>query len=166
MEKKFNVPDKKLVLLGLLALGGILLLIFGGRLGASDGGAASGTAQSEQSQAFDAYAREVRREIEELCDSVGGVSDVTVAVSFERGYEYVYAADTRADYGSGGQIKYVTVGNGSSERTVYLTERTPRISGIGIVCRGGSDPEVVRRLTALLGAAYNIGSNKIYVTGR
>lgn len=166
MENRIKILEKKPILLGLLALGGILLLIFGGRLGESDGGATSEAAPSVQSRAFDAYASDVRREIQELCDSVGGVSDVTVAVSFERGYEYVYAADTRSDYGSGGQSKYVTIGNGSSERTVYLTERMPRISGIGIVCRGGSDPEIVRRLTALLGAAYDIGLNKIYVTGR
>lgn len=165
-NKKGRIGGKKSVLLALLALGGALLLLLGSGVGGAGSGGTSQSVQTDAGRSLEDYAKQLRREIAELCDSVGGVSDVTVAVSFEHGFEYVYAADTRADYGSGGQVKYVTVGNGSSERTVYLTERLPGISGIGIVCRGGDDPEIVRHLTALLSAAYNIGSNKIYVTGR
>ena len=168
MDKKPWWRDKKLILLGVLALCGILLLSLGGRVGTSDRTSSGTVVQTGQSQALDSYSKQLRREIAELCEQVDGVSDVTVAVSFDCGYEYVYAADTRSEYDAGGgqlQIKYVTVGNGSSEKTVYLTEKLPHICGIGVVCRGGEDPEVVRKLTLLLSAAYNIGSNKIYVTG-
>lgn len=164
MDKVKRRLDRRFIWLGLLALGGVLLLCLGGQATSSDSAGSSADSDTEQRRQLEDYTEQLRREIAELCSRVDGVSDVTVAVSLECGYEYVYAADTKSDQSSG-QVKYVTVGNGSSERVVYLTELLPRISGIGVVCRGGSEPEVVRQLTALLSAAYNIGSNKIYVTG-
>lgn len=165
MEKNKRRLDRRLLPVCLLALGGVLLLCLGG-FGGTDADGASADVSAGQRELLEAYTDQLRREIAELCDRVDGVSDVSVAVSLECGYEFVYATDTRSDSGSvAGQVKYVTVGSGSSERTVYLTELLPRIGGIGVVCRGGSDPEIVRRLTALLSAAYDIGSNKIYVTG-
>lgn len=166
MEKIKWRPDRRLLLVGLLALGGVLLLCLGGSGGADADSTRTDTSVSQR-ELLEAYTAQLRREIAELCDRVDGVSDVSVAVSLECGYEFVYATDTRSQStgSAAGQVQYVTVGSGSSERTVYLTELLPRISGIGVVCRGGSDPEVVRRLTALLSAAYDVGSNKIYVTG-
>ena len=154
---------KKYLWLGLLAAVGVVLMLMGG--GKSDyKKEASDLAPETQ---LTQYAEALRQDIERLCRQVGGVSDVTVAVSLESGFEYVYATDKSVEFGAGGseQKKYVTVGNGSSESAVYITEKLPRIGGVGIVCRGGSDPEIVRRLTSLISAAYNIGSNKIYVTG-
>lgn len=155
--------NKKYLWLALLAAAGVVLMLMGG--GKSDD--KKETAEIDSEQKLAQYTASIRNDIEQLCCQVGGVSDVTVAVSLECGFEYVYATDQNVEFGSGGgeQIKYITVGNGSSEAAVYITEKLPRIGGVGIVCRGGSDPEVVRRLTSLISAAYNIGSNKIYVTG-
>lgn len=161
LERLFR--GKKYLWLALLAAVGVALMLMGG--GTSSDKKESTEVDSEQKLAR--YTAALRNDIEQLCRQVGGVSDVTVAVSLECGFEYVYATDQSLEFGAGGgeQIKYITVGNGSSESAVYITEKLPRIGGVGIVCRGGSDPEVVRRLTSLISAAYNIGSNKIYVTG-
>ena len=97
MDKKPWWRDKKLILLGVLALCGILLLSLGGRGGSSDRTSSGTVVQTGQSQALDSYSKQLRREIAELCEQVDGVSDVTVAVSFDCGYEYVYAADTRSE---------------------------------------------------------------------
>ena len=159
------LKNKKLLIIVIIALIGVLLLMSGG---GKDKNNVQSTAESDATQQLREYTESLRRDIEKLCEQVGGVSDVTVAVSLECGFEYVYATDSKNDtdsYGSQTQIKYITVGNGSSESAVYITEKLPRIGGIGVVCRGGSDPAIVKRLTSLLSAAYNIGSNKIYITG-
>ncbi len=166
MDKKFFegfAGGKKYLLLMALAAAGVVLMLVGGGNPADPKQTADPLPETQLSE----YTETLRQDIERLCRQVGGVSDVTVAVSLECGFEYVYATDQNIEFGAGGgeQIKYITVGNGSSEQAVYITEKLPRIGGVGIVCRGGSDPEVVRRLTSLVGAAYNIGSNKIYVTG-
>ncbi len=159
------LKNKKLLILAAIAAIGVLLLIAGGRENKVN---TQNTTESDATVQLEEYRETLRRDIVRLCEQVGGVSDVTVAVSLECGFEYVYATDIKSDsdtYGSQVQTKYITIGSGSSESAVYITEKLPRIGGIGVVCRGGSDPVIVRRLTSLLSAAYNIGSNKIYVTG-
>ena len=101
------------------------------------------------------YGKEVEAKILELCSRVDGVKNVSVAVSFASGFEYVYATDGD---------KTLTVGSGSSESAVRVTEKPPEISGIGIVCTGGGDPRIQQKLINLLSAAYGISSNKIYIT--
>ena len=162
---KFFSKNKKLLIIAVATVVGILLLLAGG---GADKTKEQSTPEIDATEQLEQYREALRRDIVRLCEQVGGVSDVTVAVSLECGFEYVYATDSKSDsdaYGSQMQIKYITVGSGSSESAVYITEKLPRIGGIGVVCRGGSDPVIIKRLTSLLCAAYNIGSNKIYVTG-
>ena len=46
-----------------------------------------------------------------------------------------------------------------------LSQSETRICGIGIVCEGGEDPEVIYRLLSLVSAACDVSSDKIYITG-
>ena len=100
-----------------------------------------------------------------ICAQVSGAGEVQVIVSLQGGFEYVYAYDEKVS-ASGTSRVYVTIGSGSSQRLVFLTEKAPAITGIGVVCTGGSDPTVRQEITSLLSAAFGIGTNKIYVTGR
>ncbi len=112
------------------------------------------------------YTEHIEQKIVSLCSSVRGVSEVRVAVSLSGDFSYVYATDLDTQEKEGTserQEQYVTVGSGSSEQTVLLTRTPPSVSGIGIVCRGGGDASVRQELTALLSAAFGIGSNKIYI---
>jgi len=128
---------------------GVVMLIFGG---ADD--KASPT-KAESSSELIEYSKKVEERILELCSKVEGVKNVSVAVSFESGFEYVYATDGD---------KTLTVGSGSSESAVRVTEKPPTISGVGIVCTGGGDPRIQQKLINLISAAYGISSNKIYIT--
>ena len=96
---------------------------------------------------------------------MSGVGAVDIIVTLEGGYEYVYATDKKTTVG-GESTSYITVGNGDNESLVYITERAPAIVGIGVVCSGGMDATVRREVTSLLSAAFGVGSNNIYVTGR
>ena len=44
-----------------------------------------------------------------------------------------------------------------------VKEKMPVIGGIGIVCKGGGDPTVQKKLLDLISAAFGISSNKIYI---
>ena len=131
------------------ALFGVALLIYGSR------DAKSTVDTNEKGSELVEYSREVESKILELCSKVEGVRNVSVAVSFESGFEYVYATDGD---------KTLTVGSGSNESAVRVTEKPPTISGVGIVCTGGGDPRIQQKLINLISAAYGISSNKIYIT--
>lgn len=144
---------------------GAVLLLWGNRLGTGEEESRPGELPVTSSRTAEEYRAELEERIRLICAQVAGVGAVDVAVTLEGGYEYVYAADVKTS--SGGESRtYVTVGSGSGESLVYVTERAPVITGIGVVCTGGMDPTVRREVTALLSAAFGVGSNKIYVTGR
>lgn len=126
---------------------GLLLMIFGGSGGEE--------AKNGSEISVERYADALEADIARLCESVSGVSHVTVAVSLSGGIEYVYATDSKGDP--------VTLG-GSSGGGLIVREKLPEIAGVGVVCRGGSDPEIQRRLISLIGAAYGVTSNRIFIT--
>jgi stage III sporulation protein AG len=145
---------------------GASLLLFGNRLGGSkDNTAAPEAPTAVSARSAEEYRAELEARMEEICRQVAGVGEVDVAVTLDGGFSYVYATDKKTTVG-GESLTYVTVGSGDGETLVYLSEKAPAVVGIGVVCTGGMDPTVRREVTSLLSAAFGVGSNKIYVTGR
>ena len=101
------------------------------------------------------YEKELEEKIKSLCEKVDGVTNVSVAVSLSSGGEYVYAKDGKNDY--------VLVGSGSDESGVLISEKTPQISGIGVVCDFGGDQNIKYHLISLISAACGVKSNKIFI---
>jgi stage III sporulation protein AG len=148
-----------------IALGGIvlgaLLLIFGNRGGDGNGDKDSDTIlPNAPAQSVETLRAELEGRVVTLCSRVSGVGSVTATVALDGGYSYEYATDRKGE-----STYYVTVGSGSDQSLVFITERPPAIIGIGVVCEGGNDPTVRQELVSLLSAAFGVGSNKIYVTG-
>lgn len=155
----------KLVIALVGVLLGALLLFFGNRAGMNTPDSTPNAPPETPVHSVEVYRAELESRAKTLCAHVAGVGEVDVLITLSGGFEYVYAADTRSAAG-GMTTTYVTVGSGSGESLVYITEKPPAIVGIGVVCGGGMDPTVRQEVTALLSAAFGIGSNKIYVTGR
>ena len=132
------------------AVAGVILLLSGGSEKDEN------IKMDTENVALAEYSETVEKKIHEICSKVKGVSNVSVAVSFDSGFEYVYAKND-----DDGDI--VVVGSGSSKSAVKVTEKPPTIGGIGIVCKGGGDPTVQKRLLGLLSAAFNVSSSKIYI---
>ena len=154
-----RIGKRKLLLILLGGGVGILLLLFGsGWLGKSTQ-TPTVNSQLQIEEEVRQYREETEKQIKALCESVQGVGHVTVAVSLSGGFETVYATESY----SGGE-RYVTVGSGSNQQPVLLYRTPPDVTGIGIVCTGGSDLNVRRELLSLLSATYHISTNRIYIT--
>ena len=141
--------NKKIGIILLFAAVGVILLILG------TSGESTAKKETESELMLSEYSKEVEEKIIELCSNVKGVSNVSVAVSFESGFEYVYARE------DGGDV--VIVGSGSSKSPIRVKEKMPVIGGIGIVCKGGGDPTVQKKLLDLISAAFGVSSSKIYI---
>lgn len=142
------------VVLGTL---GLLLLLFSGtgektaETAVTDDAAAAASMIAE-------YQADLEKELEHFCESAAGVSDAEVKISLSGGFRREYLTDKSG--------KPVTVGSGSSERALERAVSPPTVSGVGVVCRHGNDPQIQKTLTELLSAALGIPSNRIYVTGK
>ena len=155
----------RLVVARICVVVGALLLIFGGRIGKDTASNTPDAPPEASTRTAEEYRAELETRMEAICSRVAGVGEVEVVVTLEGGFSYVYATNRKTTSG-GESLSYVTVGSGDRESLVYLSEKAPAILGIGVVCTGGMDPTVRREVTALLSAAFGVGSNKIYVTGR
>ena len=137
---------------------GILLLLWG-----SFGGGESEASALSNTDEIEEYCIYLEEQAARLCESVKGVSDVTVTLTLEGGFEQVYAAD-KTTTGNGQSIEYVKLGSGSSAALCAVSVSTPKVIGIGVTCKGGKNEAVRAELTALLSAAFGVGTNKIYIT--
>ena len=146
--------------LGLLVIGSLDL-----PLGKSEQSSAQSV--SDEQGELQAYRQALADEIAALCTEVQGVGRVQVVVTLSGGYEYVYARDLESKTGADTytwEESYVIVGSGSAQSPLLLMKKQPDIAGVGIVCQGGGDPAVQNELTALVSAAFGIGTNKIHVS--
>ncbi|MBE6556674.1 MAG: hypothetical protein E7664_02885 [Ruminococcaceae bacterium] len=153
----------RLILIVLIGLVGMLLLLVGKTQARDSTEANAAPTPEEVPHDVEAYEQRVCEEIEELCASVTGAGSTHVVVTLGGGYSAVYAVNAQSST-SGYRSEYVMVGSGSSEQPLLVGYSVPTITGIGIVCEGGRDPEVCGRIISLVSAAYGVSSHKIFVT--
>ncbi len=137
---------------------GLLLLLWG-----SFGFGEKEEKEVSSADEIEAYSAYLEEQAVRLCESVRGVSNVTVALTLEGSFEQIYAAD-KSSTAVGNTLEYVKLGNGSSAQLCAVSVMAPKVSGIGVTCRGGKNESVRAELTTLLSAAFGVGTNKIYIT--
>lgn len=164
MTKNTIIPisqKKKLTWFALLALLGIVLMLFS-KCGEDKAGEQVASEPSALDPAL--YAEQIEEKVEALCNKIDGVSSAHAVVTLKGGYRAIYATD--AQYGSSvNKSETVLIGSGSSEKALLIGYENPEIAGIGIVCSGGDDAYVRAEIISMISAAFDLGSNKIFVSG-
>lgn len=149
-------------LLALIALGmlGVILLCL------SKCSTDNGESRADELTDLDpaAYAKEVEEKVESLCNKIDGVGSTYAVVTLKGGYRAIYATDSQAG-SSNSKNQTVVIGSGSSEKALLIGYENPEIAGIGIVCSGGNDPVKRANIISVVSSAFNISTNKIFVTG-
>ena len=155
-----NHNRKKLLALMALGILGIILLSF------SKCKTDAGEDNREDLTNLDpsAYAKEVEEKVEDLCNKIDGVGSVYAVVTLKGGYKAIYATDYQTG-SSNSKNQTVVIGSGSSEKALLVGYENPEIAGIGIVCSGGNDPLKRANIISVVSSAFNISTNKIFVTG-
>ena len=145
----------RLVLLGLGVLVGILLIAIGGSFSKEE---QPGSESDQSLSDLQAYESALEKELAELCSAVAGVGQVEVLVHLESG--------TRTQYATAADGKPLTVGTGSSQQALQSTLLSPKVAGVGVVCRGGNRADVQQRLIELISTALDISTGRVFVTGK
>ncbi len=119
--------------MGILLLVGIALLAFASGRGKNE---KSGTAEAGD---LAAYGEALEKRLTAACESVAGVGDARVVITFASG------------------AAYETVGGAE------LLSVPPRVQGVAVLCEGGADGAVRASLTSMLGALLGIGASRICI---
>lgn len=154
----FRGQKMMLALVALAIIGVILLLMSSG-----------GTKSKEEEINFQnldpaKYAEEVEERVEALCNRVDGASSAYAVVTLKGGYRAIYASDYQSG-SSSSKHATVIIGSGSEEKGLLIGYENPEISGIGIVCSGGDNYNVRKNIISVVSSAFDVSSNKIFVSG-
>ena len=157
-----NNSRKKLIVLAALGILGIMLLGFS----KCTSYATSNNSKSTEISGMDPseYAKDVEEKVESLCNKIDGVGSTYAVVTLRGGYRAIYATDYQSG-SSNSKNQTVVIGSGSSEKALLIGYENPEISGIGIVCSGGDDPIKRANIISVVSSAFNVSTNKIFVSG-
>ena len=158
--------DKKLVLMLLLAIVGVVLLLCSEFLSKEK---TEETARSVVDTCE--YAETIEKKLVEIISAIEGAGSVSVMVTIETGEENVYAKQVKSDEQSDDEktasqyeYEYIVVKSGtSSENGMLLKVIEPNIRGVAIVCDGGDNAAVRENIINTVSAVLNIKTNKISV---
>ena len=111
------------------------------------------------------YAEYLENKLELVLAKVKGAGNVSVAITLEQGFEYVYATEEETRTSGGGQVTTRTPvmvdGKPVLEKKVY-----PKIKGVIVTSSGGGNITVkMNLLSALLTAVEVEGENVIILEG-
>ena len=150
--------DKKLLIIMLLGLSGMLLLLFSG-----DG---KEEAPKENSASdISAVEKSIEEKLLSLIKTVDGAGKVNVIVTVDSLQEKTVAVNCEGQSGeSEYKNEYVIVESSGDSEGLLLKITAPVIRGVGITCEGGGTLAVKQEIIRLVSAALGVPVNRIWVT--
>lgn len=159
-EKKtpFNL-SKPLILLVIGIVAGILLIFIGSNEKKTSPQASD--ILTDEMEITDKYVKELENRVRTMLEGMDGISDVDVIITAKECAEIVYAQNSKYNDGSLTEKEYVMADE--SGMPVKIKIIYPKIKGVAIVCRGGSNPINRERIVELITSLFDINSSCVCV---
>ncbi len=119
--------------------------------------------------------RELEQRLAEMIGAVQGAGKVRVMITLENDGETVYACDEQSDaetsLGTDGvterrqayENRHVLVNAEGGEQPLVETSLLPEVKGAAVVCEGGDDITVIKRVTELVSVVLRLPTNRVCV---
>lgn len=163
-----------------LGLAGILLIFLSDLLFAPRQSAAEDAVQPEPQIGQTGQRGQTEQELEarltEMISAVQGAGRVRVMLTLENDGETVYAYDEQNDTqtaagGADGAVsrrqsyenEHVLIDAGNGRQPLIETCLEPEVKGVAVVCEGGDDITVVKRVTELVSVVLRLPTNRVCV---
>lgn len=131
------------------------------------------------SGSVDDFVQQTEERLGAIVSSIQGAGQCRIMVTLENGVEYVYATEQKSntdrqedsDATSNKVVErddteetIIVVDTGDGREGLLVTEIQPTVKGVVIVCEGGDDEEVRKRIVEAVTVALNISSKRVCVT--
>ncbi|MEA5134967.1 MAG: hypothetical protein VB035_02385 [Candidatus Fimivivens sp.] len=175
---KSGVSQKQAKWLTVLGVAGMLLIMLTGLW--PDKSSPADVSQDVVGS-LDAHAQQTEQRLAEILKQIKGVGAVHVMVTLENGVEYRYAADEKQSgdsvftYADGSDApskvqekedkeqSYILVDSSGGKKPLVLTELSPRVKGVVVVCSGAGNPVIRQRVTDAVTTALGVTSLQVCV---
>lgn len=151
--------DKRLLIIVVLGLSGILLLTF------SELKPNEKEAPAETDKAADTaqYEESLETRLAELISSIDGAGRAKVMITLDSGDENVYATEDKSGEKSY-ERSYVVIKQSGDENGMLLKIAEPEIRGVAVVCEGAGSAEVRQEIINTVTAVLNVGTNRVNIS--
>ncbi|MDF3006062.1 MAG: hypothetical protein K0S22_2534 [Oscillospiraceae bacterium] len=175
---KSGVSQKQAKWLTVLGVAGMLLIMLTGLWPDNKGKA---DVSQDVVGSLDVHAQQTEQRLAEILKQIKGVGAVHVMVTLENGVEYRYAADEKQSgdsvftYADGSDApskvqekedreqSYILVDSSGGKKPLVLTELSPRVKGVVVVCSGAGNPVIRQRVTDAVTTALGVTSLQVCV---
>lgn len=155
IKKVFRLKGLSYIILALAA--GVFLIAVSGNTGndTKTFEKADHEDPEDGSFSFEAYEKRLEERLAEMIDLIDGASNSSVMVVIDNSYKH----DVAEKNGSYTVIR----DEGGGQSGLVLSEYAPSIRGVAVVCDGGDDPTVQKKIISLLSSVLSLSSGKIFV---
>ncbi|HWP52400.1 MAG TPA: hypothetical protein VN626_11965 [Clostridia bacterium] len=175
---KSGISQKQAKWLTAMGVAGMLLIML---TSLWPGGSGSDAVTEDAGGTLTAHAQQTEQRLTEILKQIKGVGAVHVMVTLENGVEYRYAADEKQSgdsvftYANGSdspskvqekedrQQSYILVDSSGGKKPLVLTELSPRVKGVVVVCSGAGNPVIRQRVTDAVTTALGVTSLQVCV---
>ena len=170
---------KKLIIF--LGLFGVLLIFISNSLKSSEKSYYKNDYKSEEKTDSDRYIKRLESNLESIVSSIKGAGKTKILITLSNGSEIVYATEEKnnkeaSEDKSNGEItrkkqsndiekRYITIKDSDgTEKALAVTEIQPIIKGVAVVCEGGDNAAVQKRIIDAITTVLNITTKQVCVT--
>ena len=149
--------NKRLLILLLIALILVILLLY-----FSFKPSSNRSTKTEDTSQTQSYANSLEEKLETSLKSIDGVTDVSVLITLETGFEYVYAQEEltkQTATGSQTSTSLVLV----SGQPVIVKEIYPKIKGVVIISSGAKDVKTRLNILSVIQTVLEISNDRITI---
>ncbi len=169
IEKLKN--PKILIIIGIM---GILLIFLSG---VSSDENKNSTKIKNTEISVEEYRETLEQDIKNIVNGITGNKKSTVVITLESGMRYKYADTTEGSSAdktekdtssSSSELKqgYITVKTADGgEEALLVTTQMPEVRGVAIVCLGGDNEAIAKKIENAVTAALNITSQRVNIAG-
>ncbi|MDD3429875.1 MAG: stage III sporulation protein AG [Oscillospiraceae bacterium] len=157
---------------------GILLIFLSEIVGTDKADKVQPTSATQTTaQSASDYTLSLESRLQAIISNIEGAGNVQVMVTLENSEEYVYAqtekSDTDVATQAGGdntservsyENSYILVEGTDGKQALVQTKLEPEVKGVAVVCSGGDDIAVVKRITDVVSTVLGVSTNRICVT--
>jgi len=158
--KRFKSSDKKIKILVLLGIIGIVLILL------SEVGASVPKREGDE-YSYEKYVASLEKETKELVEAIDGAGECRVMLTLKNSKESVYAKNSEENSSEGSysdSYEYVLYKSSGNEQPVLIKEYFPQVMGVAVVCSGGDSIAIKEDIINCLSSVFDIPSSKISVS--
>lgn len=171
---KYTEKLKNPKVLIIIGIAGILLIFLSSFNSAKE---TSAKTNSFTEVSAEEYREELEKDIKQIVKGITGSNKITVVVTLESGMRYKYADTTEGAStdktednvsSSSSELKqgYITVKTADGgEEALLVTTQMPEVRGVAIVCLGGDNETIAKKIENTVTAALNITSQRVHIAG-